>query len=46
MAHNPFIQQGKAIPNNVREEIEERWLNVTGQRHVPPVFPEVTCKVK
>jgi len=34
MAHNPFIQQGKAIPNNVRDEIVERWLNGTGQRQI------------
>ena len=34
MAHNPFIQQGKAIPNNVREQIVERWLNSTGQRQI------------
>jgi len=31
MAHNPFIQQGKAIPNNVREQIVDRWLDGTGQ---------------
>ena len=34
MAHNPFIQQGKAIPNNVRDQIVERWLNGTGQRQI------------
>ena len=34
MAHNPFIQQGKAIPNNVRDEIVERWLKGTGQRQI------------
>ena len=34
MAHNPFIQQGKAIPNNIREEIVERWLNGTVQRQI------------
>ena len=32
--HNPFIQKGKAICNNVREEIVERWLNGTGQRQI------------
>ena len=34
MAHNPFIQQGKAIPNNVREQIVDRWLDGTGQRQI------------
>ena len=31
MAHNAFTQQGKAIPNNVREQIVDRWLDDTGQ---------------
>ena len=34
MAHNPFIKKGKAIPNNVRDEIVERWLKGTGQRQI------------
>ncbi len=32
MAHNLFIRQGKAIHNNIRAEIVDRWLNDTGQR--------------
>lgn len=34
MAHNPFIQQGKAIPNNIRGQIVDRWLDGTGQRQI------------
>jgi hypothetical protein len=32
MAHNPFITQGKAIPNQAREDIVDGWLNGTTQR--------------
>ena len=34
MAHNPFVHQGKAIPNEAREDIVERWLNGTTQRQI------------
>lgn len=44
MAHNPFIQQGKAIPNNVGDEIEERWLNGTGQKQIAKDFMDNFCK--
>ena len=33
MAHNPFVTQGKAIPNQASgEDIVDRWLNGTTQR--------------
>jgi transposase len=34
MAHNPFVTQGKAIPNQAREDIVDRWLNGTTQRQI------------
>ena len=34
MAHNPFVNQGKAIPNQAREDIVDRWLNGTTQRQI------------
>ena len=34
MAHNPFVTQGKAIPNKAREDIVDRWLNGTTQRQI------------
>ena len=34
MAHNPFVSQGKAIPNQAREDIVDRWLNGTAQRQI------------
>ena len=34
MAHNPFVTQGKAIPNQAREDIVDSWLNDTTQRQI------------
>ena len=34
MAHNPFVTQEKAIPNQAREDIVERWLNGATQRQI------------
>ena len=34
MAHNPFVTQGKVIPNQAREDTVERWLNGTTQRQI------------
>ena len=31
---NPFIQQGRSMPDNVRSEIVERWLNGGGHREI------------
>ena len=31
---NSFIQQGKALPERVRHEIVEKWLNGTGIREI------------
>ena len=29
--HNPFIKRDSFIPNRVRKDIVERWLNETGR---------------
>jgi len=31
---NPFIRQGRSLPDNVRGEIVERWLNGSGHREI------------
>jgi len=34
MAHNPFVHQGKAIPNQARKDIVDRWLNGTTRKQI------------
>jgi transposase len=31
---NPFVDQGKALPSKVREQIVERWLSGTSQNQI------------
>jgi len=34
IAHNLLVHQGKAIPNQAREDFVDRWFNATTQRQI------------